>query len=171
MVPEPFELDVRPALAAGQEPFVQIMEAVDSLQPGQSLRLLVPFKPYPLFQVMERKGFTYLAKQTQEGDWQVTFMPPSMAGLRISANAKAPESWPEPARSIDLTEPAVSDPVERILDIARSMASGEVIFALVPREPLLLLAALEEIGHQWVGQSDPETGFYRLFVRVQGVHQ
>ena len=47
------ELDVRPLLQAGVEPFVEIMTAVDNLGSGQGLRLLAPFKPQPLFSVME----------------------------------------------------------------------------------------------------------------------
>ena len=37
------ELDVRPILAAGGEPFDRIMEMVASLAPGEGLRLLAPF--------------------------------------------------------------------------------------------------------------------------------
>ena len=53
------ELDVRPILADGGEPFQAIMAAVDGLAPGQGLTLLAPFRPQPLFSVMERKGFRH----------------------------------------------------------------------------------------------------------------
>ncbi len=51
------ELDVRPLLKSGVEPFQAIMDATENLLPGQSLLLVTPFKPVPLFAVMERKGF------------------------------------------------------------------------------------------------------------------
>ena len=39
----PHELDVRPLLKAGVEPFQAIMGAVDGLAPGQSLIVIAPF--------------------------------------------------------------------------------------------------------------------------------
>ncbi|CAM5218600.1 TusA-related sulfurtransferase OS=Bosea thiooxidans OX=53254 GN=ARD30_06025 PE=4 SV=1 [Bosea thiooxidans] len=51
------ELDVRPMLRAGEEPFQAIMDAVSALAPGQSLRLIAPFRPVPLFSVMANRGF------------------------------------------------------------------------------------------------------------------
>ena len=52
------ELDVRPMLRAGAEPFQAIMEAVSALAPGESLRLIAPFRPVPLFSVMANRGFS-----------------------------------------------------------------------------------------------------------------
>ncbi len=51
------ELDVRPMLRAGEEPFQAIMDAVGALAPGESLRLVAPFRPVPLFSVMANRGF------------------------------------------------------------------------------------------------------------------
>ncbi len=44
-----YDVDVRPILREGGEPFSAIMAAVDALAPGQSLRLLATFKPIPCF--------------------------------------------------------------------------------------------------------------------------
>lgn len=53
------DLDVRPILKSGGEPFQKIMETVALLAPGQGLRLLAPFKPVPLFGVLGSKGFSH----------------------------------------------------------------------------------------------------------------
>ena len=45
---DPLELDVRPLLRNGGEPFGAIMGAVGSLAPGQGLRLYATFRPEPL---------------------------------------------------------------------------------------------------------------------------
>ena len=76
------ELDVRPILRDGGEPFSAIMEAVGALAPGQSLRLLATFKPLPLFQVLGARGFEAAAREIGGGDWEVIFTP---------AGAAAPE--------------------------------------------------------------------------------
>lgn len=69
------ELDVRPILKSGGEPFGEIMKAVEGLQPGQSLRLIATFKPVPLFAVMQGKGYGHEEKEIGGGDWEVLFRP------------------------------------------------------------------------------------------------
>ena len=66
-------LDVRDDLRQGREPFTRIMQTVDGLGPDESLELVVPFEPAPLYMVMERRGFSHRAKQTPDGDWRVVF--------------------------------------------------------------------------------------------------
>ena len=63
-----FELDVRPLLRNGGEPFGAIMGAVKQLEEGQRLRLYVTFKPEPLFKVMAGTGFTHEATSFDNGD-------------------------------------------------------------------------------------------------------
>ena len=70
-----YELDVRPILRQGGEPFSAIMEAVAALAPGQGLRLLATFKPLPLFQVLGARGFEASSREIGNGDWEVVFSP------------------------------------------------------------------------------------------------
>ncbi len=69
------ELDVRPTLRSGGEPFQQIMQTVAALAPGQGLRLFATFKPVPLFSMLGSKGFDHEAKELDGGDWEVLFRP------------------------------------------------------------------------------------------------
>ena len=59
MTTEFVDVDVRPILRAGGEPFSAIMQAVEGLEPGQGVRLFATFKPIPLFG-MEMPAVTYL---------------------------------------------------------------------------------------------------------------
>ena len=65
---EYLDVDVRPILASGGEPFSMIMAAVASVQPGQGIRLYAPFKPVPLFDVMASKGFAHSEQEIGGGD-------------------------------------------------------------------------------------------------------
>ena len=67
------DVDVRPILRAGGEPFSTIMAALEKLEPGQGLRLFAPFKPIPLFGVMADKGFAHTATELDAGEWEVLF--------------------------------------------------------------------------------------------------
>jgi uncharacterized protein (DUF2249 family) len=66
-------VDARPILAAGGEPFDQIMEAAARVRDGEQLVVYAPFEPVPLEGVLGEQGFTYVAEPLGDGDWRVTF--------------------------------------------------------------------------------------------------
>ena len=69
-------LDVRPDLESGSEPFVRIMEAATALQPGQTLVLIAPFEPIPLYDVLGARGFSHETEQATSDEWVVRFARP-----------------------------------------------------------------------------------------------
>lgn len=162
---DPLELDVRPLLRNGGEPFGAIMGAVGSLAPGQGLRLYATFRPEPLFKVMQAKGFDYVATPLDGGDWQVLFTPDSAATAPSQSRNDDPDSWPDPAHYLDCTKLDPPEPMVRILAQLEAMAEGEVLFALLAREPVFLFPELEARGHAWVGDFDAEGTTYRLMMR------
>ncbi len=160
-------LDVRPILRNGGEPFREIVTAVQGLAPGQGLLLLAPFCPHPLFTVMEDRGFGHEAREIDGGDWEVLFTPRAEeAPVDTSADADQPENWPEPRLHLDLTELDPPEPMVRILAEAENMGAGEVLFALLSREPLFLFQELTKRGHQWAGNFDETGTAYRILVRA-----
>jgi uncharacterized protein (DUF2249 family) len=161
------ELDVRPALRAGGEPFAQIMETVNGLGPNQGLRLLATFKPTPLFHVLGAQGFTHEEKELGGGEWQVDF---SRAGPATNAsppvNADDRGEWPEPIQEMDNRELDPPEPMVRILAATEQMANGEVLAALLCREPIFLLPELAKRGHGWRGGFEPDGKTYRVLIRI-----
>jgi uncharacterized protein (DUF2249 family) len=69
----PLELDVRPLFAAHRPPLPAILDAVTRLVPGQDLRLLAPFEPAPLYQLLGGQGFVHEARVRPDGSWEITF--------------------------------------------------------------------------------------------------
>lgn len=66
------DLDVRPMLARGEEPFEIIMSTTDGLRDDEGLHLVVPFEPRPLYDVMRVRG--YGVHTTRDGeDFHVWF--------------------------------------------------------------------------------------------------
>ena len=53
----------------------------------------------------------------------------------------------------------------RILAALETARPGEVVFALLDREPLFLLPQLKARGHAWVGNHAADASGYRLLVR------
>ena len=66
-------LDVRPLIAAGQEPFDDIMAAVGQLDADEDFVVIAPFEPVPLEGVLGSQGFAFDAVEIGAGDWRVTF--------------------------------------------------------------------------------------------------
>lgn len=160
-------LDVRPILRSGGEPFPAIMEAVQELAPGQGLKLLAPFRPQPLFSVMERRGFDYELEEMGAGDFEVRFQPKqARATIDASADAVSPDLWPDPSVDLDLSDLDPPEPMVKLLAEAEKLEVGEVIFAVLSREPAFLFPELTSRGHQWVGSFDANREFYRIMIRV-----
>ena len=125
------DLDVRPILRAGGEPFTAIMEAVDRLKAGEALRLLATFEPVPLFKVLGRRGFAHAARQLEGGDWEVVFSPANVqesADRPGAAEAGGPSSdpagWPSAARQLDNRDLDPPEPMVRTLAALEEMQSG-----------------------------------------------
>src|SRR6478735_8156520 len=97
------ELDVRPILRDGGEPFQAIMSAVAGLARGQGLKLIAPFRPQPLFSVMEGKGFGHEVIELGGGAVEVRFTP-TVPTVMTSENVAEPEGWPDPCVELDVSD-------------------------------------------------------------------
>lgn len=65
-------LDVRPVLARGEEPFPLIRAGVDALQPGRGLRVVAPFMPAPLLELLRGEGVSTTLERRADGGWVVS---------------------------------------------------------------------------------------------------
>jgi len=164
------DLDVRPILRKGEEPFEKIMGAIGSLEPGQGLRLFATFKPVPLFRVLGAKGFSHEARELGDGDWEVLFSPEAdqpHADEQVvqQTGEETANTWPEPVHHLDNRDLEPPEPMVRILATTETMSSGEVLSALLCREPMFLFPELAKRGHAWRG-TPQDDGTYSILVRV-----
>jgi uncharacterized protein (DUF2249 family) len=152
----PYDLDVRPILRQGGEPFGAIMAAVADLAPGQALRLLATFKPVPLFQVLGSRGFDASAREIGGGDWEVIFTPADVPPaprkpVENPIRSVLSQDWPDPDFELDLRDLDPPEPMVRALESVESLPAGRTFAALLPREPVFLFEELRARGHQWRG--------------------
>ena len=162
------DVDVRPILRAGGEPFSIIMATLERLAPGEGLRLYAPFKPVPLFDVMASRGFAHREAELEGGEWEIRFLPDD-ASVE-AAEAPPVESndgdWPEPAVHLDNRDLDPPEPMVRILAAAEQLGPGETLAALLRREPVFLFPQLEKRGYRWLGGFSPDGTTYELTVRA-----
>ena len=168
MKTEFIDVDVRPILRAGGEPFSVIMQAVESLEPGQGMRLFATFKPIPLFGVLGSRGFSHEAIELDDGEWEVLFRPEktSPSPPSINPGSADPSAWPEPSIDLDNRDLDPPEPMARILEATERMKAGEVLSALLLREPRFLFPELARRGHQWHGGFDAKRTTYRILIRI-----
>lgn len=53
------------------EPFVQTMEMLDTLQPGEQMLLLLYREPHPLYRVLTQNGHTYATELLADGTFEI----------------------------------------------------------------------------------------------------
>jgi uncharacterized protein (DUF2249 family) len=138
-------LDVREDIRDGREPFSRIMETVARLTDGQSLRLIVPFEPVPLFDVLARRGFSHEARPRETGDWEVLF---------TRSSGDSTEKTPATSQSdrgfalldVDARGLEPPQPLVVILEALANLPPGGEMRAHTDRRPLHLYAQLEDRG-------------------------
>ncbi|MFD1564881.1 DUF2249 domain-containing protein [Haloarchaeobius amylolyticus] len=52
-------------------PFDEIVSTLEALEPEQSLRLLAPFEPEPLYEELEARGYSHESEPRDGGIWHV----------------------------------------------------------------------------------------------------
>jgi len=79
-------LDVRPTIAAGGEPFGEILAAADQVVEGGVLEVLAPFEPIPLYTALSRRGFAHRTTPLPDGDHLVAFIQTGITPERTLAD-------------------------------------------------------------------------------------
>lgn len=66
--------DARPILAAGEEPFSEIMAAAGAVGDDEILVVYAPFNPVPLAGALGERGFSHVADQIDDQTWRMIFL-------------------------------------------------------------------------------------------------
>ena len=171
MNPKVVTLDVRSDLAGGQSPCGKIQAAAAQLQAGESLRLLTPFKPVPLFEVLGSQGFEHDSKPLGGRDWETLFTRSAAPDARVAQSAPsagcgcscsghdAAEIVEVDARHLEPPQPMV-----KILEALAALPGGAELRARTDRRPVHLYPMLEARG--FVGESSEQSdGSYLTHIR------
>ncbi len=145
-------LDVRPILQSGGEPFSVIMQAVSKVPPEGALRLRATFEPKPLFRVLGGKGFQHWVEYSQGDDWMIWFYKESGTTLPKELDSAISE-YPElPKRlkvspsqwTLDVRDLPPPTPMEMTLAVLNHLPKEAKLLQINQRVPQFLLPLLEE---------------------------
>lgn len=53
------------------EPMIKVLETLDLLRPGQSIRLLLHREPFPLYQLLAERGYRHAARMEADGTYVI----------------------------------------------------------------------------------------------------
>ncbi len=161
------DLDVRPILRGGGEPFEKIMKTVEALKPNQGLRLYATFKPIPLFQVLGAK----CSRSTPEldgGDWEVLAPAFDGSGTGGTSPAKRAARDPsaEPVQQADNRELDPPEPMVRILAATEELESGQSYPPCCAASDLSVSGTRKAGAPSGAAISSLDGTTYKIFVRV-----
>ena len=149
-------LDVRADLRSGRSPLSAVLKAVASLRPDETLRVLAPFEPVPLYELLGRQGFQHTAKPISASDWEVLFTRPSGAAPASANPAGVPafncadsDHSPKSAVELDARGLEPPQPMVKILEAVAGLPAGAMLLAHTDRRPMHLYAQLEDRGFHW----------------------
>jgi uncharacterized protein (DUF2249 family) len=160
------ELDVRPELREGREPFSRIMAARGEMADDGVLKLRAIFEPAPLYAVFAKQGFRHWTERLADDDWVVWFYRPAEAGSERQAPeaASGPEALDPGVVELDVRGLEPPEPMVRTLAALETLPRGHTLVQLNVKEPRFLLPQLTERGFTYeIRQQGPD--LTRVFIR------
>jgi len=131
-------LDVRPLLAAGQEPRAAILTALEQLRPGQALRLLTPFEPLPLLSLAASLGFEVTTQRTGGAQYETRLLRVMMPSDRVI--------------EVDLRSLPPPEPMQQALAATHRLGRHETLLVRTRFRPVHLIEHLEADG--WLVEAE-----------------
>jgi uncharacterized protein (DUF2249 family) len=165
-------LDVRETIRAGEKPCSSIMDAAAGLKAGESLRLLAPFEPKPLFAVLAQQGFAHSARPLGGGDWEVLFFrdaalasqaaqtPASQSSASGGCGCSAPAEVEVDARGLEPPQPMVM-----IFEALAGLPAATQLHARTDRRPMHLYPLLEARGFTGETEEQADGSFVTIIRR------
>lgn len=146
------QLDVRPVMAGGTDPFQQIMDKINELKEGQALEVINSFTPAPLITVLKRQGYSAYTEMVNDQLVHTFFyIDPAAQKPFAATNESIRSHWDEinlrfadnlvfsDVRGLEMDEPII-----RILAVLDSLPDGKALFVYHKKLPVFLLPELAE---------------------------
>lgn len=154
-------LDVREDQRSHADPFARIMDAIAVVPEGQVMVLRNTFEPYPLYAVLEKKGFASWARKLAPEDWEIYFFRAPLSQRETVSQGDVPGNGrsfentgeidaeaPTASISIDVRELAPPQPMIKILDALASLKPSEILLVHHQRRPAYLYPKLADLGYR-----------------------
>lgn len=153
------ELDVRGILAGGSDPFNTIMDSLEKLPSGHTLKVINTFEPAPLIKILNKKGYSHFTEKN--GEIVNTYF--TLKGNQVVQDDSAVKINPElnanfenevkkyigKIITIDVRQLEMPQPMVTILKELETLPDGHALFVQHKKVPQYLLPELAEKGFTW----------------------
>lgn len=158
------ELDVRPIINSGKDPFLDIMNKVKSLKEDEVLLIINSFEPIPLYTVLGEKGFDHYTEKEDEA-FKVYFVKSSSEKNTSDKKSKSKISLSEFENVIelDVRELPPPEPMMKIFEKLSEVDEKTILLVHHHREPLMLYPKLEERGFEAISNKIEEN-YYKVLI-------
>lgn len=153
------ELDVRGILAGGQDPFNTIMQALEKIPAGSTLKIINTFEPAPLIKILTKKGYhhytEYPDKNTVHTYFTLNGQVLPIAETEAGQPSKGNEweailgKYENNLVHIDVRALEMPQPMVKILKELEILPAGNALFVQHKKIPQYLLPELAEKGFDW----------------------
>lgn len=164
------ELDVRPILNAGKDPFNVILKQVQTMEPRQTLKLINDFEPIPLILMLGKQGFQSYSEIVDGNTYNTYFFKAENVDLP-DANALGSsddfetkvKQFEGRTKTIDVRHLEMPLPMLTILDELDNLPADQALYVNHKRIPVFLLPELEERKFEYRAKEISE-GDVKLFI-------
>jgi hypothetical protein len=144
------DLDARPILARGEEPFRAVMAAAREVGEGEIFRLHAGFEPLPLYDALGKQGFSHWVHRVDADTWQVDFHRDARPAPPRPETTGGDDAWDAPATAevtIDVSELVPPAPMMKILQALETLPDGATLLVHHVRRPIYLYERLDDMGY------------------------
>ena len=155
------QLDVRPILESGVDPFQNIMKAVKEIKEDEVLLIINSFEPIPLYTVLGKNGFEHWTEK--ENDVFKIYFYKIKESVQNENTEKQKTSLNENdyknVIELDVRELVPPEPMIKILETLPQVDENTLLLVHHHREPMMLYPKLEERGYEAVSNKIEENYF------------
>ena len=150
------QLDVRPVIKNGKDPFNLIINTVKQLPQGGILKLINSFEPAPLIPILTRQGFDAYVETVSSTVINTYFFKKDNSGFSEPEKTSNAEDWQSKLEfyknklvSIDVREMEMPLPMMTILEELELLPPEKALFVYHKRIPVFLLPELKDRNFEY----------------------
>lgn len=152
------ELDVRPIIEGGDDPFQLIMKTIKTIPNNGVLKIINTFEPIPLINILREDGWQSEVTRPEEGVVLTFFKKGDTATNANLESTAAPladfdkkmQQYCEKLKTIDVRPLEMPEPMVRILSELEVLPQDQALFVHHKKFPKFLIPELKNRGYQLV---------------------
>lgn len=155
------DLDVRPILDSGVDPFEAIMAKLKTLDDSDTLKIINTFEPIPLLNILKKKGYDYQVERPEEGVVHTYLEKAGIAPKKDDKEAENEEEFTYDSvlqefagkmKEIDVRDLEMPMPMVTILEELEHLDADNALFVNHKKLPQYLLPELKDRKFKWVSK-------------------